>query len=319
MINSVRNTVLAILNKNNYGYISPQDFNLYAKQAQLDLFEDYFYQYNYQVSKENARQSGTGYADIKKGYEEVIDLFSVTDFLLHSYSNTFFAPSLATTNSDYYLLNKVLVYPTILASGTNTVVQVQDLVDGGATFVADGVAVGDIVANTTTNQTAFVSVVTATTLTLVDAFGNPADIFLNVAESYLVYDASVIAEAEKVTHSKITLLNRSLLTTPNNLYPAYTQQESLLKVFPNSINEVGGVECQYIRYPRDPQWTYTTLTGGEPVFNQSNPSYQDFELPIDDEYSLVSKILQFAGMSIREVTAVQFGGQLETLENQEEK
>ena len=61
MINSVRNTVLAILNKNNYGYISPQDFNLYAKQAQLDLFEDYFYQYNYQVNKENARQSGTGY------------------------------------------------------------------------------------------------------------------------------------------------------------------------------------------------------------------------------------------------------------------
>ena len=42
MINSVRNTVLAILNKNNYGYIAPNDFNLYAKQAQLDLFEDYF-------------------------------------------------------------------------------------------------------------------------------------------------------------------------------------------------------------------------------------------------------------------------------------
>ena len=30
-INDVRNTVLAIANKNNYGYISPQDFNLYAK------------------------------------------------------------------------------------------------------------------------------------------------------------------------------------------------------------------------------------------------------------------------------------------------
>ena len=42
-INEVRNTVLAIANKNNYGYISPQDFNLYAKQAQLDMFEDYFY------------------------------------------------------------------------------------------------------------------------------------------------------------------------------------------------------------------------------------------------------------------------------------
>ena len=60
MINSVRNTVLAIANKNNYGYISPQDFNLYAQQAQMDLFEDYFYQYNAWTNKENQRLSGTG-------------------------------------------------------------------------------------------------------------------------------------------------------------------------------------------------------------------------------------------------------------------
>ena len=45
MINSVRNTVMAAADKNNFGYITPDDFNLYAKQAQLDIFEDYFYQY----------------------------------------------------------------------------------------------------------------------------------------------------------------------------------------------------------------------------------------------------------------------------------
>ena len=83
MINSVRQTVMSVLNKNNYGYISPSDFNLYAKQAQLDLFENYFYQYNYQLQKENARQSGTGYADITKGLEEVINTFSETKFLSH--------------------------------------------------------------------------------------------------------------------------------------------------------------------------------------------------------------------------------------------
>ena len=77
MINSVRTTVLAIANKNNFGYISPNDFNLYAKQAQLDLFEDYFYAYNAQIRKENARQSGTGYANITQGLAEVIDSFSI--------------------------------------------------------------------------------------------------------------------------------------------------------------------------------------------------------------------------------------------------
>ena len=34
---------MAVANKNNFGYITPEDFNLYAKQAQLDLFEDYIF------------------------------------------------------------------------------------------------------------------------------------------------------------------------------------------------------------------------------------------------------------------------------------
>ena len=76
MINTVRNTVLSVLNKNNYGYLSPSDFNLFAKQAQLDVFESYFLKYNAQVNSENMRNmnprvgSGTGIADIKKAIEE---------------------------------------------------------------------------------------------------------------------------------------------------------------------------------------------------------------------------------------------------------
>ena len=81
MINSVRNTVLAIINKNNYGYISPQDFNLYAKQAQVDMFEDYFYSYNNWINKQNSRMSGEGYADVIKGLVEVMDSFSNQVFL----------------------------------------------------------------------------------------------------------------------------------------------------------------------------------------------------------------------------------------------
>ena len=108
MINDVYKTVLSILNKNNYGYITPQDFNLYAKQAQLDILDDYFTNYNYQVNKENARQSGTGYADLKKGYEEVIDGLSETKNLTQNATNTYFLPSQVTTSDDYYLINKVL-------------------------------------------------------------------------------------------------------------------------------------------------------------------------------------------------------------------
>ena len=46
MINSVRNTVLSIVNKDNRGYISPEEFNLYSKQAQIEIYEKLFYDYS---------------------------------------------------------------------------------------------------------------------------------------------------------------------------------------------------------------------------------------------------------------------------------
>lgn len=313
MINSVRNTVLSVLNKNNYGYISPSDFNLFAKQAQLDIFEDYFYQYNNQINKENARMSGTGYADIRKGIEEMIDTFSVTNFLAHNLNNKFFSPSQITTGDDYYLINKVLAYTRLLASGTNNAVAVNTLTDTTADFVTAGVSVGDIVGNTTTNITATVVNVTATVITL------DADIFTATPEGYVVYDDAVVSEAEKVTHNKITMLNNSLLTAPSTMFPAYTLEGLNLSLFPVSINTIGAIQCQYIRYPKDPKWTYVSLSGGEPSFNQSSPDYQDFELPIEEETNLVIKILQYSGMSIREMEAVQFGAALEQKDDMDKK
>ncbi len=314
MINSVRNTVLSILNKNNYGYISPSDFNLFAKQAQLDIFEDYFYQYNYQLNKENARQSGTGYADITKGYGEVINIFSETNFLSHNNNNKFFTPSQTTTSDDYYLLNKVLVYTRLLASGTNDTVVVNQLRNTTGDFIASGVQVGDVVGNITTNTTAIVTNVNSSSILTLDA-----NIFLATGNQYVIYDDSVVNEAEKVTHSKITMLNNSLLTAPSTMFPAYTQEEPTLSLFPVSVNTIGAVQCQYIRYPKDPKWTYINLIGGEPSFDQSQPDFQDFELSISDEPTLVLKILQYAGMSIRELQAVQFGQGLENFEDQQEK
>lgn len=313
MINSVRNTVLSILNKNNYGYISPSDFNLFAKQAQMDIFEDYFYQYNYQIQKENSRQSGTGYADIKKGYEEVIEMFSETKYLTHDSNNVFFLPSQSTTRDDYYLINKVLGYETTITSGTSTAVVASNLEDSGADFISSGVQVGDIVFNLQPVNATFATVtqvLSATNLVL------SSDIFTVNASGYIIFKPKQ-NELEKVTLSKITMLNNSILTAPTRSFPAYTQQGDKLTAFPSSISE--GVLCQYFRYPKDPKWTYQSLTGGEPAFDSSQLDYQDFELTPDDEPSLIMKILQYAGMSIREIQAVQFAQAQDQEDSQEEK
>ena len=56
MINSVRNTVLFLLNKDNRGFITPSEFDYFAKQAQLEIFEELFDDYNRAVSAQNRRK-----------------------------------------------------------------------------------------------------------------------------------------------------------------------------------------------------------------------------------------------------------------------
>tara|TARA_R110000803_G_scaffold178557_2_gene240963 strand:- start:303 stop:1247 length:945 start_codon:yes stop_codon:yes gene_type:complete len=313
MINSVRNTVLSILNKNNYGYISPSDFNLFSKQAQMDLFNEYFYQYNRQINKENARSSGTGYADITKGIEEVIDMFSVTSYMHYGASNKFLLPSATTTGDDYYLINKALVYEKFRTSGANTSVSgtPNELVDSTATFTAT-VAIGDIVVNTTTYTSAeVISIVSDNVLSL------DADIFTATPQDYSIF-LSVQNEAEKVNHSKITMLNSTSFTAPSEIFPVYTEEGILMSLFPKTIIEPGRVVAQYIRYPKEPKWTYILLPNGEPAFDSTRSDYQDFELTLDDEVSLVTRILQYAGMSIREIQIVQFAQAEEQQANQTE-
>lgn len=307
MINSVRNTVLSILNKNNYGYISPADFNLFAKQAQLDIFEDYFYQYNTQINKENnrlGRLSGTGYADIKKGLEEVLDSFSVTSFLTRVNANIYSLPL------DYYLINKIFYYPNQLTSGTTTGTTAGKLDDVDANFLGV-VSVGDIVVNTTDSTSAFVTAVANTSLTL------SSDIIVS-GENYAIYNNKNIAEVERVNQDKIFYLTNSNLTAPTTQYPAYVLEGNNVTAYPTTISGVSDLQTQYVRYPKDPKWTYQTLTGGQPLFDQSQADFQDFELPLSDETDLVVNILKYAGLSIRETEVVQAATAQENLETIQE-
>ena len=323
MINTVRATVLSIANKNNYGYITPSDFNLYAKQAQLDIFEDYFYQYNSWIIKQNARVSGSEYADILKGLVEVIDSFSETRGLTTSGINLYNLPE------NYYLINKINYYPNSVFSSTTTAAGANTLIDTNATFTTTGMVLpGQFVTNTSLTSVSagfgayIVSVDSETQLTLSE---NPFGSAATVGNSYTIVTTAGIREVERVSQNKIFYLNSSSLTSPNISYPAYVLggannllTGNTITVYPETIIGAGKVLSQYIRYPLDPNWTYSSLTGGEPVFDEGAADYQDFELPDSDEPNLVNKILQYAGVSIRENDIAVFGNIQEQEDNQQQ-
>jgi hypothetical protein len=102
MINSVRNTVLSIMSKDNRGYLTPEEFNLFAKQAQMEIFEEYMYDYNNAVVKQNARLINSGYANVIKKLEETIDIFRMESIPL-VYSNPYFL-----LPNDIFLIDTVI-------------------------------------------------------------------------------------------------------------------------------------------------------------------------------------------------------------------
>ena len=71
-VDSVYQRVLGILNKEQRGYVTAQEFNLFANQAQQDLFEQYFYDIN-QFGR--IPGNSTEYSDMLNLLNEKINIF----------------------------------------------------------------------------------------------------------------------------------------------------------------------------------------------------------------------------------------------------
>lgn len=77
-IDTVYQTVLALANKEQRGYITPQEFNLFANQAQAEIFEQYFFDlYQFKRVSQNNNEA-TNPVDF---IDEKLDLFRVRAFL----------------------------------------------------------------------------------------------------------------------------------------------------------------------------------------------------------------------------------------------
>tara|TARA_X000001388_G_scaffold76650_2_gene74589 strand:+ start:173 stop:1072 length:900 start_codon:yes stop_codon:yes gene_type:complete len=69
-IDNVYQRVLTIANKEQRGYITPQEFNLLAYKAQMDIFESYFYNYESKLARPNLSNDTAIDTDIL--YEKIL-------------------------------------------------------------------------------------------------------------------------------------------------------------------------------------------------------------------------------------------------------
>ena len=97
-VDTVYQRVLAILNKEQRGYLTPAEYNLFANQAQLDIFEQYFYDLN-QFSR--LPGNSTEYSDMVDILEEKISIFET--FGTTTYANNYWPEP-----ADLYRLGSVV-------------------------------------------------------------------------------------------------------------------------------------------------------------------------------------------------------------------
>ena len=103
-IDTVYQRVLALANKEQRGYITPQEFNILANQAQLDIFEQYFYD-QHQFSR--VRGSQPKQVDPTEILKDKISLFETFNTTVTHVSGAYALPS------DTYRLSNVKYSDTI--------------------------------------------------------------------------------------------------------------------------------------------------------------------------------------------------------------
>jgi len=221
LIDTVYQKVLAIANKEQRGYITPQEFNLFANQAQMEIFEQYFYDIN---QFKRLPGNSTEYSDMVNMLEEKISAFEKFKIAPSSVS-----ASVITLPTDLYRLGTV--YSTVVTS-------------------------------------------------------NPI--------------------VEKVDKKTIQLIINSPLTAPTDSRPVFVYQApstagvSKIKIFPTATTyTTSNLSVNYIKKPTTVKWTYVVVND-KAVHNSGAADLQNFELHESEESELVIKILQLAGISIKD-------------------
>ena len=241
-IDTVYQRVLAIANKEQRGYITPQEFNLYANQAQMDIFEQYFYDLNQFM---RGPGNDTRYADVVDILQEKIDHF------------------------EKYRQN-------------------------------------------------------------IDMSPDPAGqgylpVYYRMGELYYKHRGGYV-EIEEANQNEIHHLQNSPLTAPSLSRPMYVRlsnagdgqanRERQIQIYPTTIEN--NVVCNYIARPATVAWGYVVnATNGRALYSADRTT--NFELHEADETELVIKILELAGITVKDAQLYQAAATEEAQKTQQEK
>lgn len=121
-----------------------------------------------------------------------------------------------------------------------------------------------------------------------------------------VFSTTRDKEFEEVRKEEIPYLTGSRLTQPTSTYPIYYNEGGSIKILP--AQDIS-VLVDYLTLPADPIWGYNG--GGANVYTYNSDESTDFQIHQSDETDLVTKILAYSGVIIKDPTVIQVAAQKE--------
>jgi len=293
-VDTVYRTVLLIMNKEQRGYLTPEEFNKIGQQAQLEIFNSYFEELNQQL---RTTPNDSEYANRIKTIEHKLELFKTPPTLL-----TFNAASGPSTQFFSPPLDSTLVASQFI---TTTSDQVYDLT-ATPEQVKDGTLKVFLGAAEITSPEDYIISAPGTQIQLTTIPSAGLDLLIQVFDNNFYKLGTVIynntVEAEEVSQSYLLKANISPLTQPTTSFPLYIYEKGRIFIKPTTIN--GSVSASYIRKPISPKWDFTVDSTTQAYVYDYNQSV-NFELDPIEQTALVMRILLYAGVIIKDPQVVQ--------------
>lgn len=128
----------------------------------------------------------------------------------------------------------------------------------------------------------------------------PTDVYMLEDKGIVTFTGGKVVE--EVQRHNIGYLQNSI-SASSVTYPNYEMFDTFINVLPATITE--NITVRYLRTPLKPNWTYQEVNGS-PVFDPSNPSFQDLDLHTSEFSNFVVRILSYFSINLKdyEVTKV---------------
>ncbi len=267
--------------------MTPDEFNKTATQVQLEIFENYFDNLNQQL---RVPDNDSEYADRQKNIDEQISVFKTIGNCTYLGNSEWQLP----TSSGITTYNETIVTVISQQNYTLSVLTQAQIQNGQVKVYFNNIL-----------QPASAYTINGLQLVLTSIPTTSFNVLISVRENDFYRLGTIIykdeIEVQRIQRNNFLYVNRSPLTKPTKEYPLYIYEENNVFVYPSEITTA--ISASYVRKPKDVIWNFTMT----PTFTyQYSPNTsQQFELMPSEQTNVITRILLYAGVVIKDPQIIQ--------------